>query len=157
MEYTGRKRVPIKKKLNPVWWFGNDHEQKVTDPDAAWYSTSPRMATELMWSLRNPLQNFRAYVIGVQDRNYRVKVVRGHPDANVVQRDDVGEFKDGRSQCSTSHPEFSFHGYPIAEDVSSFRPAGNRLVSSGSSSRCEPSSTGRHHDRPAATWLALVA
>jgi hypothetical protein len=92
VEYTGRKRVPIKKKLNPVWWFGNDHEQKVTDPDAAWYlPRRPEWQRELMWSLRNPLQNFRAYVIGVQDRNYRVKVVRGHPDANVVQRDDVGE------------------------------------------------------------------
>ena len=32
-----------------------------------------------------------AYVIGMQDRNYRVEVLRGHPDANIVQRDDVGE------------------------------------------------------------------
>ncbi len=42
--------------------------------------------------LRNPLQNFRAFVIGVQDRNYEVEVVHGNPDPQVVQRNDVGEY-----------------------------------------------------------------
>ena len=44
-----------------------------------------------MWNLRNPLQNFRAYVIGVQDRNYKLAVVHGNPDPLVVQRNDVNE------------------------------------------------------------------
>jgi hypothetical protein len=75
---------------NPLWWFGNDDEQTVQEAD--WYLPSrPEWYRELMWGLRNPLQNFRAYVLGVQDRNYRVEVNCGHPDENVVQRDDVGE------------------------------------------------------------------
>jgi hypothetical protein len=36
--------------------------------------------------------NFRAFVIGVQDRNYEVEVVHGNPDPQVVQRNDVGEY-----------------------------------------------------------------
>jgi metallophosphoesterase superfamily enzyme len=36
------------------------------------------------------MQNFRAFVIGVQDRNYEVEVVHGNHDPQVVQRNDVG-------------------------------------------------------------------
>ena len=46
----------------------------------------------LDWALQNPLQNFRAFVIGVQDRNYEVEVVYGNPDPQVVQRNNVGEY-----------------------------------------------------------------
>jgi hypothetical protein len=35
VEYTGRKRVSLRKKVNLVWWLRNDGEQKVTDSDAA--------------------------------------------------------------------------------------------------------------------------
>jgi hypothetical protein len=90
LEYTDREKVPLSKKLNPAWWFGNDTEQAVEQ--ATWYHPEwPEWRRRAMWNLRNPLQNFRAYVIGVQDRNYTVDVVKGNPDPNVVQRDDVGE------------------------------------------------------------------
>ena len=92
LEHTDRELVPLSKKLNPIWWFGNDTEQKVTDEDAQWYMRgTPEWLRKTMWNLRNPLQNFRSYVLGVQDRNYTVWVDYGNPDPNVVQRDDVGE------------------------------------------------------------------
>ena len=50
----GLPTVPWYKKINPIWWFGND-ECKPTD--SFWYCY-----------LRNPLQNLRKYVLGVADR-----------------------------------------------------------------------------------------
>jgi hypothetical protein len=42
-----------------------------------------------MWNvIRNPAQNFRAYVVGVQDRNYTVV---GKQPVLTVQRDDIGQ------------------------------------------------------------------
>lgn len=89
----GRVPVSVWKKINPVWWFGNDAEQTVDE--APWYQpSSPEWARQLMWALRNPLQNFRAYVIGVQDRNYKVT---GRAPVSTVQRDDIG--KTGWQWC----------------------------------------------------------
>jgi hypothetical protein len=53
---------PLSKKLNPLWWFGND-EAKSTDSFTYLY-------------LRNPLANFRRFVIGVGDRDHFVSGVR---------------------------------------------------------------------------------
>jgi hypothetical protein len=47
---------PWYKKLNPVWWVGNDD-----DPPPIGY-------TEWGWFLRNPFHNFYFYVIGVADQ-----------------------------------------------------------------------------------------
>jgi hypothetical protein len=67
---TGRTRKPLSKKLNPIWWFQNDDEEQT----APWYKPEwPQWRRDFYWNfLRNPLQNFRCYVVGVQDRNYSV-------------------------------------------------------------------------------------
>jgi hypothetical protein len=89
--FYDREKIRLSIKLNPLWWLGNDTEQTVDQ--AEWYHQDwPEWRRSLGWALRNPLQNFRAFVIGVQDRNYEVEVVHGNPDPQVVQRNDVGEY-----------------------------------------------------------------
>src|SRR4051812_48504484 len=89
--FSDREKIRLSIKLNPLWWLGNDTEQTVDQ--AEWYHQDwPEWRRSLVWELRNPLQNFRAFVIGVQDRNYEVEVVHGNPDPQVVQRNDVGEY-----------------------------------------------------------------
>lgn len=85
---TGRERVPLWKKLLPVWWLLNDSEQTVDQ--APWYHPEwPRWRRWLVWNVfRNPCQNLRAYVLGVQDRNY---TVTGRAPVTAVQRDDLAE------------------------------------------------------------------
>jgi hypothetical protein len=90
LTYLNRTPIPLSKKLNPIWWFGNDSEQTVDQ--APWFMAGkPEWLRRIAWNLRNPLQNFRCYVVGVQDRNYSVHVIHGDPDPNVVQRNDVGQ------------------------------------------------------------------
>jgi hypothetical protein len=85
---SGRSLKPLSKKLNPLWWFQNDDEQKASDPDAQWYMPGkPEWLRWFMWTfVRNPLQNFRAYVVGVQDRNF---TVTGKAPVMTVQRNDL--------------------------------------------------------------------
>lgn len=66
---TGRTRQPIWIKMNPVWWFLNDDEP---DPPEWQLPGKPYIIRQLSWYLRNPLQNFGKYVLGVADRNYAV-------------------------------------------------------------------------------------
>lgn len=88
VEVTGRLRRPLSKKLNPIWWFLNDDEQRVDDGTADWYHPEwPAWRRYFYWNfLRNPLMNFRNYVIGVADRNYKVT---GRASAMTIQRDDL--------------------------------------------------------------------
>jgi hypothetical protein len=81
-----RTRKPWTSKINPAWWFMNDDEQRVED--APWYRPEwPAWFRVVVWNfLRNPLQNFRAYVVGVSDRNY---VVRGRAPVMTVQHNDL--------------------------------------------------------------------
>lgn len=66
---TGRQLKPWTKKINPLWWFGNDDEP--TPPE--WYMPgSQQWLRVLAWYARNPLENFSNYVIGVSDRNLSV-------------------------------------------------------------------------------------
>jgi hypothetical protein len=94
--FSGRTRVPLIKKLNPIWWFGNDTEQSADE--APWYHPEwSRARRYFYWNfLRNPLQNFRCFMIGVQDRNY---VVTGRYPVLTVQRDDLVSREYG-FQCS---------------------------------------------------------
>lgn len=72
---------PLFTKLNPIWWFGN-HEEPVAP---SWYhpDRTPNWWRQLSWYLRNPLQNFSRYVVGVNDRNYWI--YGSHPvDATTV-------------------------------------------------------------------------
>jgi hypothetical protein len=84
--FSGRTSKPWYKKINPVWWFQNDDEQTVDE--AGWYHPEwPHWRRWLIWNVfRNPLQNLRCYVIGVQDRNY---TVIGKTPVTTIQRDDM--------------------------------------------------------------------
>jgi hypothetical protein len=67
--YEGVTRRPWSLKLNPIWWFGNDEEP--VPPD--WYKPGQWDAWRTFsWYMRNPLQNFGRYVIGVYDRPHWV-------------------------------------------------------------------------------------
>jgi hypothetical protein len=85
---SGRVPISILKKINPLWWFQNETEQTV-DHAPDYHPEWPYWRRWLVWNVvRNPLQNFRCFVIGVQDRNY---TVTGKAPVGTVQRDDIGE------------------------------------------------------------------
>ena len=66
---SGRQPVSVAKKINPLWWFGNDPQPSPPD----WYLPgSAYWWRYFMWRVRNPLVNFNDYVIGVCDQNYMV-------------------------------------------------------------------------------------
>ena len=111
--FSDREKIRLSIKLNPLWWLGNDTEQTVHQAD--WYHRDwPEWRRSLGWALRNPLQNFRAFVIGVQDRNYEVEVVYGNFDPQVVQRNDVGEYGYQviklKFKCGVQLPFVSYSG-----------------------------------------------
>ena len=64
---------PWYKKINPLWWFGNDEAA----PDS----------TFVYKYLRNPAQNFRWYVIGFADRPHSVTGRAGTmvTDSGIIQ------------------------------------------------------------------------
>jgi hypothetical protein len=94
--FTDRQKISVWKKLNILWWFGNDSEQTVDE--ATWYHPEwPYWRRWFIWNfIRNPLQNFRAYVIGVQDRNY---TVIGKTPVLTVQRNDLQPPQIGLQWC----------------------------------------------------------
>ena len=110
---TGRTSQPFRKKLNPVWWLLNDGEQTVDQ--APWYKSDyPWLIRYLFWNfLRNPMMNFRNYVIGVGDRNYKVL---GKRPAMTIQRDDLCPPELGlqwsiiQLNCGIILPFFSYCG-----------------------------------------------
>jgi hypothetical protein len=94
--FAGRVAKPWSKKLNPIWWWQNDDQQTVDQ--APWYHPNwPEWRRALIWNVfRNPLQNFRAYVVGVQDRNY---VVTGKAPVLTIQRNDLVPPQTGYQWC----------------------------------------------------------
>lgn len=96
---AGRSPVSTLKKINPIWWFMNDTEQTVDQ--APWFQpTWPHWLRSLVWNtVRNPLQNFRAYVIGVQDKDYQVT---GKAPVMTVQRNDLTPPETGWQWCKLS-------------------------------------------------------
>ena len=92
---TGRRRGPLRKKMNPVWWFMNSSEQTVDV--SPWYRPAlPYWQRWLYWSIRNPLQNLRAFVLGVSDKNYSVI---GRAPMMCVQRNDLLPPETGFQWC----------------------------------------------------------
>jgi hypothetical protein len=74
VEVAGEPRKPLWKKLNPLWWFGNDHEPWPPD----WYVEKHQVGRPywwkvVMWYARNPLHNFGRYVLGLVDRDFAVE------------------------------------------------------------------------------------
>src|SRR6187551_2200537 len=96
--WIGRQKKPLWKKLTGFcwWWWMNDDNQTVDQ--ATWYhpewSYRRRWWTWNVW--RNPLQNLRSFVLGVQDRNY---TVTGKYPVNVIQRDDMQPPEMGWQWC----------------------------------------------------------
>jgi hypothetical protein len=92
----GRTRKSRYLNINPVWWFMNDDEQTVDQAD--WYHREwPYWRRWLYWNVfRNPLQNFRAYVLGASDKNYWVC---GREPVMTVQRNDLVPPEYGYQSC----------------------------------------------------------
>jgi hypothetical protein len=66
----GRRKFPLYKKLNLVWWFLNEYESI----PPSWYHPGQNFFLRLLsWYLRNPFQNAGNYVFGVCDRNFTVR------------------------------------------------------------------------------------
>jgi hypothetical protein len=67
---SGRTRVSILAKLDPLFWLGNDVDP--VPPD--WFEIGgPQWWRAAAWLLRNPMANFMAYVIGVKDYDYTIR------------------------------------------------------------------------------------
>jgi hypothetical protein len=93
--FTGRVKVAWYYKINPIWWLGNTYEQNLSQAD--WFMTGkPQWLRWIGWQARNPLQNFRAVVLGVQDHNYTVV---GRAPVLTVQRDDLEPPETGWQWC----------------------------------------------------------
>ena len=90
--YIGIPRVPLSKKLNPIWWFGSETEQQLSE--ASWYRPEwPLWRREFYWTyLRNPPQNLRAVVLGIKDKSY---TVTGRAPVWTVQRNDLNPPETG--------------------------------------------------------------
>lgn len=85
-QLSGRVKVSIWKKLNPLWWALNDHE-----PEAPyWYHPNwPNWFRTFMFNgVRNFFSNFSAYVVGVKDHNY---VIRGTYPVDAGTLADIGK------------------------------------------------------------------
>ena len=88
-------KVSLWLKFNPIWWFFNDVEQNLAHTE--WYNSDlPQWQRAVLWNLRKPLQNFRAFVAGVADKNYSV---RGRAPVMTVQRNDLFAPKTGWQWC----------------------------------------------------------
>lgn len=70
--------ISWKKKINPLWWFGNYNDpvdrvnQDGTEVRPTFYPGKPHWFRAMMWGLRNPLHNFCFFVIGLEDRTYLI-------------------------------------------------------------------------------------
>lgn len=92
---TGRARVPFLTKINPRFWFQNNFEQNLSQ--AQWYEPNySQVQRQRDWDMRNPAQNLRAVVLGVQDKNYNV---HGKAPVMTVQRDDLQPPELGWQWC----------------------------------------------------------
>jgi hypothetical protein len=60
---TNHPAIHFYNKINPIWWFGNVDEPRAPD----WYRPGGRFRN-FAWHMRNPLENFSNYVIGVADK-----------------------------------------------------------------------------------------
>ena len=92
-----REKLPLWKKLNPLWWFGNVDDdppqffmvkwrvwpvrvpvwfarwktgKEIPEGMSAYRQFNTNWVRHLVWGLRNPMHNFMFYVVGVSDRNY---------------------------------------------------------------------------------------
>ena len=65
--FPAKRFIPWYKKINPLWWFGNEDDGWYGDDKwRAGRSKTPWLA--IQWFFRNPMHNFTFYVIGVADK-----------------------------------------------------------------------------------------
>jgi len=62
-----KKRIPWRKKLNPLWWCGNDDDP---EPPEWFEPTELDHERRNRWLRRNPGHNFTWYVLGVADQEF---------------------------------------------------------------------------------------
>lgn len=62
--WPGQPRIPLAKKLNPIWWCGNEEGL-----DPAYMPGWPMWKRRLFWFVRNFMFNFFRFVVGVEDRD----------------------------------------------------------------------------------------
>ena len=69
------RNIPIYRKLNPLWWFGNEDDGWCgeKDPGMKWWLDENcdgkcSIKCALKWFIRNPFHNFAFYVIGFADK-----------------------------------------------------------------------------------------
>lgn len=86
--------IPWYKKINPIWWLGNyiDPVNGLNSlglpnhPD--FYPTKPLWIRTILWTLRNPFNNFCFYVIGLEDKkdlvNYGDQWPKAGQKANII-------------------------------------------------------------------------
>lgn len=79
--YGAKRTVSFWKKLNPIWWFGNEDDGWFGD-DKWRNGRNKTLLLALIWFFRNPLHNFTFYVIGVADkpRTFEYEKVWGKSD-----------------------------------------------------------------------------
>ena len=68
-----REKIQLSKKLNLLWWCGNDWDKS---PPAWSMPGCEEWLRRLNWWFRNPFHNFGRYVLGVGDQNYIVRITR---------------------------------------------------------------------------------
>lgn len=70
-----REKVPLSKKLNPLWWLMNgDSWTAPLENNGAPYlpNVKNQLLRNFYWWCRNPIANFVGYVMGVEDQDYFV-------------------------------------------------------------------------------------
>jgi hypothetical protein len=61
--WTGQPHISWTKKINPIWWFGNEEGL-----DPGYRPEWPLWKREFFWFFRNFMFNFFRFVVGVEDR-----------------------------------------------------------------------------------------
>jgi len=91
-----------------LWWMQNDEEPR---PYPGMYPGRPEWQRMVLWYIRNPLQNFGKYVVGVYDRNYTVV-----GDAPVLATA-WNDLPDGRTGFKTTWLELKYVSLPFVSYV----------------------------------------
>lgn len=67
-EFKAKRSVSFWKKINPLWWFGNEDDGWFGD-DRWRNGRKPSLALAITWFFRNPLHNLTFYVLGIADHD----------------------------------------------------------------------------------------
>ena len=68
--YKSRGPVTTLNKFNPIWWMGNKDDPITQEKYDHLWPDDALWIRKLKWFRRNPLANFRRYVIGFWDKQH---------------------------------------------------------------------------------------